>query len=50
MLENRQKSYGNRYKQSKFKVRLNKLKLFYAIIGILVISEIVLGVLWALGY
>ncbi len=43
MLENRQKSYGNRYKQS-------KLKLFYAIIGILVISEIVLGVLWALGY
>ncbi len=46
----RQKSFGQRYGQTKFKVRLNKRKLCYIIFAFLCLSEVCLGVLWALGY
>ncbi len=49
-MENRQKSYGERYSQIKVKVKLSKRGLMYTIFGFLCISEIILGVLWALGY
>ncbi len=46
----RQKSYGQRYSQSKVKVYINKRKLCYVIFALLCLSEACLGVLWALGY
>ena len=49
-MENRQKSYGKRYPIAKVTVKINKRKLWYVILGILIVSEIVLGVLWLLGY
>ena len=50
MALNKQKSYGEGYTQSKFKIKINKRKLFYFIFILLCLSEIVLGVLWVLGF
>jgi len=46
----KQKSYGKRYISSKVRVKFNKRKLLLAVIILLLIAEIILGVLWALGY
>ena len=46
----RQKSYGKRYYQNKFKIKI-RLKHFIIFSFIIMFAvEIVLGLLWALGY
>lgn len=46
----KQKSYGDRYINTKVQAKINKKRLLLSIIILLGICEIVLGVLWALGY
>ena len=44
------KSYGERYAFASVKVKISKKKVFIVIFAFLVVTAIVLGVLWALGY
>ena len=44
------KSYGERYNFVKVKIKLNRLLLLKVLFIVLVIAEIVLGILWCLGY
>lgn len=44
------KSYGERYAFASVKVKISKRKVFIIIFAFLVVTEIVLGILWALGY
>ena len=46
---NRQKSYGQNIQKFKIKYKLNKIILLKLLIIFLIISEIILGVLWAVG-
>ena len=46
---NRQKSYGENYNKTKIKYKLNKVKLLKLLILFLIITEIIIGVLWAIG-
>ncbi len=46
----KQKSYGKRYLSSKVRVKLNKKRLLFIIIVLLVFCEVALGILWALGF
>ncbi len=46
----KQKSYGNRYQQTKVRVKMGKRRLLLAVIILLTCAEIALGVLWLLGY
>ena len=47
---NKQKSYGETYSQVRIKVKFNKRKLLKFLIIYLTLTEIILGVLWAIGY
>lgn len=44
------KSYGERYAFTKVKYKVNKKILIYIFFVFFVVVEIVLGVLWGLGY
>lgn len=44
------KSYGERYAFTKVKFKVNKKILIYILFAFFVVAEIVLGVLWGLGY
>ncbi len=44
------KSYGERYNYTKVKFRFNKAKVLKLLFLTLFICEIILGVLWALGF
>lgn len=46
----KQKSYGQRYQSAKVKVKLSKRKVLLMVILFLILAEVVLGVLWALGF
>ena len=49
-MQKRIKSYGKRYALANVKVKISRLKIFKVLFGCLILIEIVLGVLWALGY
>lgn len=44
------KSYGRQYNFVKVKVKINRLLIFKILFIILLLAEVVLGVLWLLGY
>lgn len=50
MQKDRIKSYGKRYGYVENKVKLSRKKIVLTIFSCLVIAEIILGVLWGLGY
>lgn len=50
MQKDRIKSYGERYGYVKTKVKISRKKIVFTIFSCLVIAEIILGVLWGLGY
>ena len=50
MLRKKIKSYGEQYSFTKVKANINKRTLLKIIIAFLFAAEMVLGVLWALGY
>lgn len=50
MQKNKIITCGERYIVSKVRVRINKVKLLKILILFLILAEVVLGVLWALGF
>ena len=48
-MQKRLKSYGERYAYTSVKVKINKVKVLKILFITLVVCEIVLGVLWAVG-
>ncbi len=49
-MQKRIKSYGKSYNFVQFKVKINRLIILKVLFFTLVLIEIVLGILWALGY
>lgn len=49
MSKNKQKSYGERYNNAEFKIKINRKRLIYIVFGLLLLTEVILGVLWAFG-
>lgn len=44
------KSYGERYIFTKVKVKINRMKILKILFGFSLLAEIILGVLWILGF
>lgn len=49
-MQKRIKSYGNRYILAHVKTRINRFKILKILLICLFVIEIILGILWALGY
>lgn len=50
MIKNRIKSYGERYISVENKYKVKKRVVFKLVFSLLIVSEVVLGILWYLGF